>query len=111
MNSEHNSYDVRQYKRVLNLISSYETVEISFGHLVNDIEALILSLEETTQDEKNELLSIWGGLEEILAISLDRDDCTFVDVNKIEVTKILSHLKDKIMGRIGDKGDTHNMIT
>ncbi|MCU7929119.1 MAG: hypothetical protein KZQ97_22180 [Candidatus Thiodiazotropha sp. (ex Dulcina madagascariensis)] len=100
MNSEYDSYDVRQYKRMLNLISSYESVEISFDRLVNDIEALVLSLEDTTQDEQNELLSIWGGLEEILANSLDRGDRTFVDVNKIEINRVLSHLKEKIMSRI-----------
>ncbi|MEW8000855.1 MAG: hypothetical protein AB2795_20125 [Candidatus Thiodiazotropha endolucinida] len=100
MNNEDDSYDVRQYKRMLYLISSYESVEISFTRLVNDIEALILSLEETTQDKKNELLSIWGGLEEILAISIDRGNREFVDINKIEINKLISHLKNQIMSRI-----------
>ncbi len=70
--SENILYNQRQYARILELIGSFETGKVSFDRLVRDIEALIMTMENISPDYKNILLSKWGILEEVYAVSMDQ---------------------------------------
>lgn len=69
---EIDKYNQRQYKRMIALIEDYKNGHIGIQTLVGDLEALILALENVTQDHRNLLLSHWGILEDVYAVALDK---------------------------------------
>jgi predicted metal-dependent peptidase len=83
------------------LISLYESSDISFNRLVNDIESLILGMEEIKDEERNRLLSLWGVLEEILAFHLDKGNTALEDGDRNEISKVLACLQEMVKQEVG----------
>lgn len=78
------------------LIEDYKNGRIGIQTLVGDLEALILTLENVTQDHRNLLLSHWGLLEEVYAWTLDKGMSELDDNSQKLVADGLSLLKKVI---------------
>lgn len=90
--SEELSADERHLGRMRDAIEAYIAKRMDFGRLVNNLEALLDSMERVPDDWRDEFLQQWGRLEDILAVAADRDDSEVIDQNEKSINEALSRL-------------------
>jgi len=86
------SVDQRHLQRMRDTIEAYRAERINFGNMINNLEALLDSLEQVHEDWRDKFLHEWGKLEEILAVSADRGQPSLIDENEELINDTLSCL-------------------
>jgi hypothetical protein len=99
--TESAEFNIRQYKRMLDVIDRFERRQINIAHLITDLESLILALKNVSDDWRNKLLKEWATLEQIYAVALYREKKTLDQQEELDVTNSLSGLKDLVKRGIG----------
>lgn len=90
-------------------IQAYFEKRMDFGRVVNNLEALLNSIERVPEDWRDEFLQQWGRLEDILAVSADRGDPEVIYENEKSINEALSRLLVMIetqrIGRVAPSND------
>lgn len=68
-----NDFNERQVHLAIERIARYEQGTLELGHLVNDLTAIAYALKDLASDDRNELLSEIGALEDVYASALNRE--------------------------------------
>ena len=89
-------YDERQISLMINRIRRFQNKEIHLGVLINDLEALLNALESVSVDWKSAFHEEWWDLEQVYAISLDREDESFLIENEESISSSLDKMKKLI---------------
>ena len=72
MKINRDEFNQRQLRLAMEKIARYEQATLQLGHLVNDLTAIAYVLEDLTPDDRDELLSEIGALEDVNASALNR---------------------------------------
>lgn len=92
-----NDYNLRQLKIMLEKIDRFESGNLVFGNLIEDLEALLNVMEDIDEDWKSVFFSNWLTLEEFYALGLFQKVNPFeLDVNghipqAIQILKSMIH--------------------
>ena len=89
-------YDERQVSLMVNRIRRFQNKEIHLGSLVNDLEALLNVLASVSVDWKSAFHEEWWNLEQVYAISLDRNDDAVLIENEESISSSLDKMKELI---------------
>ena len=99
-------YDQRQLIRIINLICSYEGQSLGFCNLVSEISALIDTLENMQNIDKEDLRSLWINLEVSRALVLceEEEDTMLKKFLKLEpyINEDVSKIKAFVEKLLGD---------
>lgn len=90
--NEEQSTDERHLGRMRDAIQAYFAKRMDFGRVVNNLEALLNSIETVPEDWRDEFLQQWGRLEDILAVAADRGDPEVIYENEKSINEALSRL-------------------
>jgi hypothetical protein len=93
---EREKYDARQLTLMERRIAQFENGEVSRSALIDDLDALLSSLQSTWQPWKEAFKSEWWTLEQISAVALDRGEGGTPEGDRALVTDALIHLKELI---------------
>jgi hypothetical protein len=99
----HNS---RQYKQMLHLIATYREGRVSLQALVDNLDALRRALESPSRPWLEQFEHLWGMLEDVHAVMLDRTETKQSLSDQRIVTQALDNLVPLIQREMDaqDKG-------
>jgi len=92
-------YDARQYRHMVDLISRFENESIDIRQLIDDLDALVSTLQEPGRKWMDEFRNVWWVLEEVYSVALDRGDAFFDD----EAVKLINSSIANLGKLIADK--------
>jgi hypothetical protein len=90
--NEELSADERHLGRMRDAIQAYFAKRLDLGRVVNNLEALLDSMERAPEDWRDEFRQQWGKLEDIVAVAADRGDPEVIDQNEKSINEALSRL-------------------
>jgi hypothetical protein len=90
------TYNQRQYERMLQTIEAYEKGSITLGRLAINLEGLIQALENISNEQRHILLTHWGTLEDVHSIALDRSTMQRHEEDDRLITAALTALKAEL---------------
>ena len=96
MNNKTKKNNMLRIKLMESTIQDYLNKKIDIGQLVNDLESLIYSIEETSDNFIDNLISLWGTLEVFYAWMLDQNKTDITIEEKEQTKKVLIKINNLI---------------
>lgn len=93
-------YNLRQLKIMLEKIDSFESGNLVFGDLIEDLDALLTVMENLDKEWKYTFHSHWFTLETYYAAALDEDTNPFEDDTKGHIPEAIEILKSMIQSEL-----------
>jgi hypothetical protein len=103
--SEISEYNQRQYRLMLEQLTTFEQGQMKLDILVTNLEGLLNTLEQIEESWKSPFLSEWGKLEDARAVALFRQIKSFDQAATERILKAVSALKLLVLDKIEDPAD------
>lgn len=96
-------HDSRQLELMLETLTQVENGEMSIGNAISRLEALVHAMDNVDPQWKNRYLGEWGVLEDVYAVSLDRNSKGLRQDEMTLVEKAVKELRDLVEERRSDE--------
>lgn len=93
-------YDQRQYQLMVKRLRDFENGVITLASLINDIDALLRSLEEPDEAWVDLFWIKWFSMEEVYSVALDRGDSRLRPEEQSVIKEAVRNLKDLLQQKV-----------
>jgi hypothetical protein len=107
MSEVDDSYDLRQYRRMLDHVEAYKSGVLNLQGLVDNLDALRSALVSPSKPWLDQFEHQWGILEDVYAVMQDNKEAKITDLHAQLVAQSLDKLEPLIKRQLNYAGESN----